>query len=156
MAEKKKYHFEDFVPGSTWEVQGPTLTQEDIIEFAAKFDPQYFHVDPEQAKHSPYGGLIASGWQTVSLCMRMMCDCYLVDSASLGSPGVDKVRWKQPVRPGDSLRMRMTVLKATASRTRPDRGTLLNLWEIFNQRNELVMTMEGYGILARRGAAPSN
>lgn len=151
----EKYHFEDFVPGTTWEIAGPTLTQEEIIEFSSKYDPQYFHVDPEQARRSPYGGLIASGWQTVSLCMRMMCDCYLVDSVSLGSPGVDKVRWKLPVRPGDSLRMRMTVLKASASRTKPDRGTLLSLWEIFNQRNELVMTMEGYGILARRGTASS-
>ncbi|MBI2319802.1 MAG: MaoC family dehydratase [Betaproteobacteria bacterium] len=156
VAQGKKYYFEDFIPGSTWEIQGPTLSKEDIVEFAAKYDPQYFHVDAERAKHSAYGGLIASGWQTVSLCMRMTCDCYLLESASLGSPGVDKVRWKQPVRPGDSLRMRVTVLKATASRTKPDRGTLLSLWEVFNQRNELVMTMEGYGILARRSADPDH
>ncbi len=153
MRANNKYHFEDFTPGSVWEIQGPTLNEADIVEFASRYDPQYFHVDPEQARQSDFGGLIASGWQTVSLCMRMMCDCYLTESASLGSPGVDKVRWKLPVRPGDALRMRMTVLKATASRSRPDRGTLFNLWEVFNQKNELVMTMEGYGILGRRAPA---
>lgn len=155
MNADKKYFFEDFVPGSTWEIQGPTMTEKDMVEFGSKYDPQPFHADPEAAKHSRFGGLIASGWHTVALCMRMMCDSYLLDSAGLGSPGVDKVRWIQPVRPGDSLRMRMTVLTATPSRTKPDRGALLNRWEIFNQNDEQVMVMEGYGIMARRNTASS-
>ena len=156
VARDRKYYFEDFVPDSVWETDGPTLTEKDIVEFGLKYDPQYFHVDDEAAKRSPYGGLIASGWQTVSLCMRMTCDSHLLDSASLGSPGVDKLRWIRPVRPGDSLRMRMTVLSATPSQSKPDRGTIFNRWEIFNQHDELVMVMEGYGIIARRGAKPDS
>jgi len=151
----KKYYFEDFVPGDVWEAEGPLVTKEEIIDFASRFDPQYFHVDEAAAKGSTYGGLIASGWHTVSLCMRMMCDRYLLEVESLGSPGVDHVRWLQPVRPGDRLRMKMTVLEAKISRTKPDRGSILHRWEVYNQRGELVMTMDGYGIVGRRPhAAP--
>ena len=145
-----KYYFEDFVPGTVWEMQGPVLTKEEIVDFGSKFDPQYFHVDEVAARRSRYGGLIASGWHTVSLCMRMMCDRYLSEAASLGSPGVDHVRWLHPVRPGDRLRMKMTVIEAKISRTKPDRGSVQHRWEVYNQDDRLVMTMDGYGILSRR------
>ena len=151
-----KYYWEDLAPGRVFESEPRTLSAKQMVDFALEYDPQYYHTDEQAARSSPYGGLIASGWQTVSLCMRMTCDSHLLDSASLGSPGVDKLRWIRPVRPGDSLRMRMTVLSATPSQSKPDRGTIFNRWEIFNQHDELVMVMEGYGIIARRGAKPDS
>jgi acyl dehydratase len=150
---EKKYHFEDFPVGMILELAGPTLTKESIVEYARRYDPQPFHTDEEAAKHSVFGGLIASGWHTVSLCMRMICDAYVLDAASMGSPGVNEVRWTKPVRPGDTLKLRMTVVDAKPSTSKPDRGTVLHRWEVFNQNGELVMTMEGYGIFKRRGAA---
>jgi acyl dehydratase len=146
----KKYHFEDFTPGRVWEMDGPTVAKDEIVEFAHRFDPQYFHVDERAAEDSPYGGLIASGWQTVGICMRLICDAYLLQAASLGSPGVNEVRWTKPVRPGDRLRMKMTVLEAKISRSKPDRGTVLHRWEIYNQHGDMVMHMEGYGMYGRR------
>jgi acyl dehydratase len=148
-----KYWFEDFPAGMIVEIAGPTLTPESIMEYARKYDPQPFHTDQAAAKQSVFGGLIASGWHTVSLAMRMICDAYLLDAASLGSPGVNEVRWLKPVRPGDAIRLRMTVLEAKPSKSKPDRGTVLHRWEVFNQRDETVMTMEGYGMFRRRSYA---
>jgi acyl dehydratase len=145
-----KYYWEDFKVGAVDELAGPTLTEESIIEFASKYDPQYFHTDPEAAKASMFGGLIASGWHTVSLCMRLICDAYLSHAASLGSPGVNEVRWLKPVRPGDTLALRMTVVETKPSSSKPDRGTVLHRWEILNQNKEIVMRMEGYGMFSRR------
>jgi len=149
-AKPFRYWFEDFSVGMTVEIPGPVLTRESIMEFARRYDPQPFHVDEEAAKQSAYGGLIASGWHTVSLAMRMICDAYLLDAASLGSPGVNQVRWLKPVRPGDAIRLRMTVLEAKPSASKPDRGTVLHRWEILNQKDEVVMNMEGYGMFRRR------
>jgi acyl dehydratase len=147
-----KYWFEDFPAGMAVEVAGPTLTRESILEYARRYDPQPFHTDEAAAKQSIYGGLIASGWHTVSLVMRMICDAYLLEAASLGSPGVNEVRWLKPVRPGDTIRLRMRVLEAKPSASKPDRGTVLHRWEVFNQNDELVLTMEGYGMFRRRTA----
>jgi len=153
VSEKKfKYWFEDFPVGMAVEMAGPTLTRESILEYARRYDPQPFHVDEAAAKESIYGGLIASGWQTVSLVMRMICDAYLLEAASLGSPGVNEVRWLKPVRPGDTIRLRMRVLESKPSTSKPDRGTVLHRWEVFNQKDELVLTMEGYGMFRRRAA----
>ena len=152
-AATKKYYFEDFIVGSITEIPGPTFTKESIFEYARRYDPQSFHVDEEAAKHSIYGGLLASGWQTVSLCMRMVCDAYLLDSASMGSPGVKEIRWTKPVRAGDTITLRLTVLEAKPSSSKPDRGTVLHRWEVFNQHRALVMHMEGYGMFQRRSAA---
>jgi acyl dehydratase len=149
----KKYYFEDFTVGMAVEISGPTLTKESILEYARRYDPQPFHVDEAAAMQSVFGGLIASGWQTVSLAMRMICDAYLVESASLGSPGVKEVSWTKPVRPGDTLKLKMTVLEAKPSRSKHYRGTVLHRWEVFNQKQELVMRMEGYGMFRRRAAA---
>lgn len=148
-----KYWFEDFPVGMMVEIPGPTLTRESIVEFASRYDPQPFHVDEAAAMESDFGGLIASGWHTVSLAMRMICDAYLLDAASLGSPGVNQVRWLKPVRPGDTIRLRMSVLEAKPSMSKPDRGTVLHRWEVLNQKDEIVLSMEGYGMFRRRTAA---
>lgn len=153
MTEALKYYFEDFEPGHMMELKGPTISQEEIVEFASRYDPQPFHVDEEKAKQSVYHGIIASGWHTVSLCMRMICDAYLLESASMGSSGVDQVRWLIPVRPGDTLAMRMTVLETNPSRTRPEMGIVRHRWDVFNQNQELVMEMTGVGFFRRRNPA---
>ncbi|MCZ7563227.1 MAG: MaoC family dehydratase [Burkholderiales bacterium] len=145
-----KYYFEDFAPGHAIEIQGPTLTREEIVAFASKYDPQPFHVDEASARESMYHGIIASGWHTVALCMRMNCDAYLLDSASVGSSGIDQLRWLKPVRPGDRLALRMTVLETKASRSRPELGVVRHRWDVFNQNQELVMEMTGVGLYRRR------
>lgn len=150
MSESVKYYFEDFHVGMVVEHGGPTVTAEQILEFARRYDPQPMHTDPEAAGRSIYGGLIASGWHTASLATRMMCDAYLLASASLGSPGMNEVSWPKPVRPGDTLRLRMTVLETTPSRSKPDRGSVLHRWEVFNQNGEPVLRIEGVGLFRRR------
>ncbi len=147
-----KYYFEDFVAGRVFEGGKRQLTEQDIIGFAREYDPQYFHTDPEAAKKSIYGGLIASGWQTVGVCMRLMCDSYLLDTACMGSPGMDEVRWLKPVFPGDTLRMSATVIAAKPSSSKPDRGMATMRWNIYNQKDELVMHMQGMQIMGRRPA----
>ncbi|MBX9631199.1 MAG: MaoC family dehydratase [Burkholderiales bacterium] len=148
-----KIYWEDFKVGEVSEMGRRTVTKGEVIEFAQQFDPQSFHVDEAAAQHSMYGGLIASGWHTVAMVMRMMCDNYLLDSASLGSPGVDHVKWLKPVRPGDTIRAMRTVLESRRSASKPDVGIVKTLWEVFNQHDERVMTMEGYGMFKVRGAA---
>ncbi len=150
MSKKFKYYWEDFPVGSVREFGGITLGKEEIVEFARRFDPQPFHVDEEAAKHSPFGGLIASGWHTASTAMRMACDAFLLDSASLGSPGIEQLNWIKPVRPGDTLRTRLTVLEARPSESKPHIGLLRTRWEILNQANECVMTLEGHSMFRRR------
>jgi acyl dehydratase len=151
--KKFKYYWEDFPAGTVREFGGKSLSKEDIVRFAREYDPQPFHVDEEAAKKSVFGGLIASGWQTCGLAMRMMCDAYLLDAASAGSPGVENIRWLLPVRPGDTLRVRLTVLEARVLQSKPHIGLLRNKWEMFNQKDEQVMHMEGYGMFLRRDAA---
>jgi acyl dehydratase len=145
-----RYYWEDFPVGSVREFGGITLSKEDILRFAKEYDPQRFHVDEEAAKRSPYGGLIASGWQTCALAMRMSCDAYLLDSASVGSPGVEQVRWVKPVRPGDTLRVRLEVLESRLLKSKPGVGLVRNRWDMLNQHGEQVMQMEGYGMFLRR------
>lgn len=143
-------YWEDFKAGEVEQIGERRVGKDEIVAFAEQFDPQPFHVDERAAKDSMFGGLIASGWHTCSMVMRMMCDAYLLDSASLGSPGIDNLKWLKPVRPGDTLRVRRTTLDARASKSKPDVGIVRNLWEVFNQNGELVMTMEGYGMFRRR------
>ncbi|MCX7153345.1 MAG: MaoC family dehydratase [Proteobacteria bacterium] len=147
-----KYYFEDFTVGRVFDSGTRQLSEADILSFAREYDPQYFHTDPEAAKKSIYGGLIASGWQTVGVCMRLMCDSYLLEAASMGSPGVDEVRWLKPVFPGDTLRMSATVIAAKLSASKPDRGTATVRWDVYNQKNERVMHMQGMQIMQRRPA----
>jgi len=145
-----KYYWEDFKVGETHQIGEKRVDKDEIIAFAKQFDPQPFHVDEAAAKVSLYGGLIASGWHTVALVMRMMCDSYILDSASLGSPGIDNLKWLKPVRPGDTIRAQRTTLEVRASASRPEMGLVKTRWEVFNQNAEQVMTMEGYGMFRRR------
>ena len=149
-----KYYWEDFPAGSVREFGGVTMTTEAIIDFARQFDPQPFHLSDEAGKSTIFGGLIASGWHTCALAMRMMCDDYLLESASLGSPGIENIRWLKPVRPGDTLHVRSVVLEARPLDSKPNVGLLRSRWEMLNQDNEEVMQMEGYGMFRRRHPAP--
>jgi acyl dehydratase len=143
-------YFEDYTPGDVYEFGTITVTEREIIEFAKQFDPQYFHIHPEKAVESRFGGIIASGWHTVGLAMRMFVDNFVSHVASLASPGVDEVRWPNPVRPGDTLRVRVTILEARPSRSKPDRGIVRAKVEAINQKDELVLSMVGMSIIGRR------
>jgi acyl dehydratase len=147
-------YLEDFHPGAVEQLGSVTVTEAEIVDFGRRFDPQPFHVDPEAARRSPYGGLIASGWHTCGLMMRLLVEHFLSPEASLGSPGVDELRWLAPVRPGDVLSVRVTVQEATRSRSKPDRGALRTLTEVLNQAGKVVMTVQGVTIVrCRDGAA---
>lgn len=143
-------YFEDFRPGEVVALGSRTLDEDAIIAFARDYDPQPFHTDPAAAVHSAFGGLVASGWQTVATYMRLLVDGLLRESTSMGSPGVDEIRWLRPVRPGDTLAARYTVLAATPSKSRPDRGIVTSLGEVLNQRGEVVMTLRAAGFFGRR------
>jgi acyl dehydratase len=128
-----------------------TVTREAIIEFARQWDPQPFHLDDAAAEASLFGRLAASGWHTCAMTMRMLCDAYLLRSASLGSPGVENLRWLQPVYAGDTLSGTLTVLEARASESRPHMGLVRSRWTTVNQHGQPVLTMEGWGMFRRRG-----
>jgi acyl dehydratase len=147
-----KYWFEDFPPGWTFENGPRTLSAAEIVAFAREWDPQRFHVDEEQARGTPFGGLIASGWQTAGVAMRLMCDGYLLESSCVGSPGIDELKFLKPVRPGDSLRFRSTVIGAAPSKTKPNRGTVTFLWEVVNQHGEVALSMLGKQLFLKRPA----
>ena len=146
-------YWEDFVVGETLPIGSHTFTEAEIVEFARQFDPQPFHTDPEAARASAFGGLIASGWHTCAVCMRLNCESYINRAVSLGSPGLDNIRWHRPVRPGDTITYQRTVLEARTSRSRPDMGLVRSRTEALNQAGELVMSMEGWGMFGRRPAA---
>jgi len=135
---------------------GPiTVSEAEIVDFARRYDPQAFHTDPDFARTGPYGGLIASGWHTTALMMRPIVDHYLPTIASLGSPGVDELRWLRPVRPGDELRVRITVLSARRSESKPDRGILMSAVEVLNQQDETVLSMKAVNFILTRAALPA-
>lgn len=150
MSRTPRFWWDDFPLGSEREFGGHTLTRDEIVRFAREFDPQPFHVDEEAARHSLFGALAASGWHTCSLVMRMMCDEYLLDSSSLGSPGLEHIKWLKPVLVGDTLRVRMKVLEARPMASRPEVGLVRSQWEALNQRGEAVLSMEGWGMFRRR------
>ena len=143
-------YFEDFEPGQVLELGSRVVTAEEIVSFARQWDPQPFHVDPEAAEASVFGGLIASGWHTGAMWMRLYVDSTLGKAASMGSPGVEELRWLAPVRPGDTLHGRLTVLEATPSERRPDRGTIRSRGEMVNQDGVVVMAMVARGHFGRR------
>jgi acyl dehydratase len=143
-------YFEDYVPGRVYEFGSITFSEAEIIEFARQFDPQYFHTDPERAKTSRFGGIVASGWHTICMAMRLYVDHYVTHVAGLASPGMDEIRWPNPVRPGDTLRIRVTTLEAKPSRSKSDRGVIRAKIEALNQRDEPVLSMIGIGIIGRR------
>jgi len=141
--------FEDYSVGTTYVCGSVTVTQEAIIAFAEHFDPQAMHVDPALAAAGPFGTVIASGWHTVSLMMRLLVDNFLPVNG-LAAPGIDELRWPQPVRPGDTLTLHVTIEQARRSRTKPDRGLVHSLIEVFNQRGEVVMTMKPMNLVRCR------
>lgn len=150
-------YFEDFQVGERIALgsTGP-LTEEAIIAFAQQYDPQPFHVDPELAKASSFGGLIASGWHTGSLFMRLLADNLLAHTIGMGSPGIDEVRWRKPVRPGDTLHGYLTVVECTPSRSRPNMGILRSLCEVVNQHDDVVMSFVGLHLFGRRPTSSSS
>ena len=150
-----KWYFEDFVPGNIIHVGQRTVSEEEIIHYATQFDPQSFHIDKEAAKESIFGGVIASGWHTCGMIMRQVVDGLLNDSSSMGSPGVDEVRWILPVRPGDTLSVTAETLDLRASTSKPDRGVVFTIWRAFNQDGELVCTIKGMGMFGRRPTSPT-
>ncbi len=142
--------YEDFEIGEAHEYGGRTLSADDIIRFAREFDPQFFHLDPEAAKDSAFGGLVASGWHTCALAMRMMVEAFLDGAATIASPGVGEIRWLKPVRPGDTLRVRTEVIDKTPSKSKPDRGLIRFSQTVRNQNDDVVMTMINLAFFLRR------
>jgi acyl dehydratase len=143
-------YWEDFQPGDTTEIGPVTVDADEIVAFAERYDPQSFHIDPEAAESGPFGGLIASGWHTAALFMGMFVRTILLDSASMGSPGIDELRWTAPVRPGDTLTGRVTVDRVEPSSKNPHRGTVYTTSEVFNQDGTRVMLLKARGFFARR------
>ena len=144
---------DDLVPGETVEFGDMLMTEEEIVAFARAYDPQPFHIDREAAAASMFGGLIASGWHSAAVAMRMCVDHFLSPEASLGSPGVDELRWLKPVRPGDRLRLRVTTLDVTPSRSKPDRGVSRHRMEMLNQSDDVVMSFVAMALLRTRAGA---
>jgi acyl dehydratase len=145
--------FEDFRTGECIALPEYTITAEEIIAFAQRYDPQYFHTDPEAAQASPFGGLIASGWMTAAVFMRMQCDAFILASTSMGAPGVDDIHWLRPVRPGDVLSGDVRIREVRPSRSKPDRGAVFADATVRNQHGEEVMTLRTRAIFQRRTAA---
>jgi acyl dehydratase len=145
-------YFEDFRQGDEYHLETVTVDRDEMVAFARRFDPQPFHVDEAAAKESPFGELIASGWFTGSLFMRMYVDELLTDAASHGSPGIEELRWLRPVRAGDQLTGRVTVVETRPSEKRPDRGTVFARSELVNQSGEVVMSLRSRGLFGRRPA----
>ena len=146
----KKIYFEDFRVGQVIELGSCTVSKDEIIAFARKFDPQPFHIDEAAAERSIYGGLIASGMHTCSIFMRLLYDGLLSRAASMGSPGQDELRWIKPVRPGDTLSASGLVEELIPSRSKPDRGLIRTTYEVFNQDGDKVMTLRGLGMFEKR------
>lgn len=146
----RHWYFEDFYPGQEIDLGQRTVTEEEIVAFAQQFDPQPFHVDREAGHASIYGSVIASGWHTCAMMMRMVVDGLMCSASSMGSPGLDGVRWKLPVRPGDTLRVRYVTREVKASNSKPDRGVVWSTWIATNQHGEEVCTVDGMGMFGRR------
>jgi len=146
-------YFEDYVAGAMREYGKVSLSEAEMIDFAKKYDPQDFHTDPEKAATGPYGGLIASGWHTVVVTMRLLVDKFLSSASSLGSPGIDELRWLAPVRPGDELAVWVKVVDSRRSNRKPDRGLVHSIVEVFNQDGVKVMSMKAISVIACRDAS---
>lgn len=148
-------YFEDYIAGEAYTYGSVTLDEASIVAFARQYDPQPFHIDPVAAKDAIYGGLIASGWQTVAETMRILVDHVISPASSLGSPGCDELRWLKPVRPGDSLSVRFEIDSGRRSRSNPDRGLVSSRLAVLNQRDDVVMTMRTTLLVRVRHPEPS-
>ena len=143
-------YFDDYLPGAMYDCGSVSVSEDEIVSFARQFDPQPIHVDPGAAAGGPFGGLVASGWHTAALVMRQLVDHYLPEEASLGSPGLDEMRWPDPVRPGDTLRVRASVVETRRSLSRPDRGIMRTAIEAVNQDGRTVMRATAINFLRVR------
>jgi acyl dehydratase len=143
-------YFEDYPPGAVFTAGAVPVSEADILEFARKYDPQPMHTDPEAAAKGRFGGLIASGWHTGAMMMRLFADNFLSPESSIASPGLDELRWLQPVRPGDVLSLRMTILEARRSKSRPEQGIVHSFVEVLNQRGEPVMSLKPVSLIRVR------
>jgi acyl dehydratase len=152
----KKWYFEDFTEGQEIVLGGRLVTEEEIIAFATQFDPQPFHIDHDAAARSIFGRLAASGWHTCSMMMRLVVDGILNDSSSMGSPGLDSIRWLKPVYAGDTLTVTYLTKEVRPSNSKPDRGVVVSVWKATNQHGELVATVEGMGMFGRRPAGAAH
>jgi acyl dehydratase len=149
-------YFEDYVPGAVHEFGSVVVVEEDVLDFGRRYVPLSYHIDKEAAKKSIYGGLIASGWHTAALMMRLYTDNYLSKVANLGSPGCDELRWDQPVFPGDELSVRVTVLEARVSQSKPDRGIIRSFVEVLNQKREVTMNLKMVNFVRCRNKSQEN
>ena len=143
-------YFEDYEAGRVYELGSVQVELAEVVEFATRYDPQYFHIDESRAKESIYGGIIASGWHTASMMMRVFADNFLSDVSSMGSPGLDELRWYLPVRPGDTLFVSAIVLETRLSKSKPDRGVMRTRTEVHNQYHEFVLSSTAVNFMRRR------
>ena len=146
-------YFEDYVAGTVHEFGSTVVEQDEVIRFARRFDPQVFHTDPEAARDTIFGGLIASGWHTGAMMMRLLADHFISKVASLGASGLEELRWLKPVRPGDELSLRVSILETRRSRSKPDRGVVRNRIEVLNQDREVVMSLIAVNFMLLRERA---
>jgi acyl dehydratase len=147
---KEYWYFEDFEPGQDIDLGTRTVTEDEIVAFARQYDPQPFHVDRDAAAESIFGDVIASGWHTCAMMMRLVVDGLLGKSSSMGSPGLDGVRWLAPVRAGDTLNVHYQTVQVKASASKPDRGVVWSKWVAINQHGATVCTVDGMGMFGRR------
>jgi acyl dehydratase len=153
MMSQIKYYWEDLQPGSVRELGEISVSAEEIKGFAEQFDPQPFHTDEAAGRRSIFGNLCASGWHTCALAMKLTVENFLNESSSMGSPGLENLRWLKPVYPDDTLRLQHTIIESRPLRTRTDTGLVRSVWDLFNQNGEKVLQMEGYGMFRRRHPA---
>lgn len=146
----KERWFDDYSTGESFEFGEHLVTEAEIVDFARRYDPQPFHVDKAAAAASHFGGLVASGWMSAAVLMRMLCDHFIAPESGMGSPGIDQLRWLRPVRPGDRLRARVTVGETRRSQSKPDRGSIVLRQELVNQSGEVVMSLDGRALLRCR------
>ena len=150
MNPKPERWFEDYLVGAVFTAGSVMVNEAEIVAFARRYDPQAMHTDPEAARSGRFGGLIASGWHTAALMMRLFADNFLAPASSIASPGIDELRWLLPVRPGDVLSLRVTILEARRSRSRPEQGIVHSFVEVLNQRGEVAMSLKPISLIARR------
>ena len=148
----KERYFEDYLVGEQISYGDYPVTEQEMLDFATRYDPQSFHLDKDAAKNSIYGGIIASGWLTGSIMMRLMADHFISPQASMGSPGIDELRWHLPVRAGDRLKVTVTIVSARQSTSKPDRGIVQSVHEAFNQKGDRVMSFKGMGMFLCRAS----
>lgn len=147
---RSERYFEDYLPGAVYEYGYVSVSEADIVAFAEHYDPQPIHLDAEFASSGPFGGLIASGWHTGGIAMRLLVSHYLSSVASMASPGIDELRWPAPVRPGDTLWLRTSILESRRSRSKPDRGLVRTRAELFNADDQMVLSLVAMNLLKLR------